>query len=64
MPLFLFDDDTDLKLGYAWSAQMVSRGVYVHPWHNMFLSAAMTEHDIDFALNAADASFRALASGV
>jgi glutamate-1-semialdehyde 2,1-aminomutase len=60
MPLFLFEDDKELKLGNAWSAQMVSRGIYVHPWHNMFLSAAMTEHDIDFALNAADASFRAL----
>lgn len=61
MPLFLFDEDTELKIGNAWSAQMVSRGVYVHPWHNMFLSAAMTEADIDFALDAADASFRAVA---
>jgi glutamate-1-semialdehyde 2,1-aminomutase len=40
---------------------MVSRGVYVHPWYNMFLSAAMTEADIDFALDAADAGFRAVA---
>ena len=62
MPLFLFDDDKELKLGNAWSAQMISRGVYVHPWHNMFLSAAMTEQDIDFAIDAADASFRTLAS--
>ncbi|HEY7800354.1 MAG TPA: aminotransferase class III-fold pyridoxal phosphate-dependent enzyme [Hyphomonadaceae bacterium] len=60
MPLFLFDDDKELKLGNAWSVQMVSRGVYVHPWHNMFLSGAMTEKDIDFAVDAADASFRAL----
>jgi glutamate-1-semialdehyde 2,1-aminomutase len=63
MPLFLFDDDKELKLGNAWSAQMVSRGVYVHPWHNMFLSAAMTEQDIDFAVDAAEASFRALKAG-
>jgi glutamate-1-semialdehyde 2,1-aminomutase len=63
MPLFLFDDDKELKLGNAWSVQMVSRGVYVHPWHNMFLSAAMTEQDIDFAIDAADASFRALKAG-
>jgi glutamate-1-semialdehyde 2,1-aminomutase len=60
MPLFLFDDDPELKTGNAWSAQMVSRGVYVHPWHNMFLSAAMTEADIDLALDAAEASFAAL----
>jgi glutamate-1-semialdehyde 2,1-aminomutase len=63
MPLFLFEGDKELRLGNAWSAQMVSRGVYVHPWHNMFLSAAMTEEDIDHALNAADASFRVLAQG-
>jgi glutamate-1-semialdehyde 2,1-aminomutase len=60
MPLFLFDDDPDLKKGNAWSAQMVSRGIYVHPWHNMFLSAAMTEADIDLALDAAEASFATL----
>jgi glutamate-1-semialdehyde aminotransferase len=30
----------------------------------VFLSAAMTEQDIDFAVDAADASFRALAKGV
>lgn len=57
MPLFLFDDDKDLAKGFAWSSAMLERGVYVHPWHNMFLCAAMTEADIDFALDAAEASF-------
>ena len=60
MPLFLFDDDTNLAKGFAWSSAMLERGVYVHPWHNMFLCAAMTEQDIDFALDAAEASFSAL----
>ncbi|SUS03310.1 hypothetical protein DF3PB_10062 [uncultured Defluviicoccus sp.] len=32
----------------------------MHPWHNMFLPAAMTEADIDFALDAAEASFAAI----
>jgi glutamate-1-semialdehyde 2,1-aminomutase len=59
MPLFLFDEDRDLAKGFAWSAAMLERGVYVHPWHNMFLCAAMTEADIDFALDAAEASFSA-----
>ena len=40
--------------------EMVRRGVYVHPWHNMFMCAAMTRDDIALALNAADDSFRAL----
>ena len=60
MPLFLFDDDKDLAKGFAWSAAMLDRGVYVHPWHNMFLCAAMTESDIGFALDAAESAFAAL----
>jgi glutamate-1-semialdehyde 2,1-aminomutase len=60
MPLFLFDDDPELKLGFAWSSAMLARGVYVHPWHNMFLCAAMTEGDIDAALDAADGAFTTL----
>ena len=39
---------------------MLERGVYVHPWHNMFLCAAMTEADIDDALDAAEGAFGAL----
>ena len=61
MPLFLFDEDhPDLRLGFCWSSEMLKRGVYVHPWHNMFLCAAMTEQDIDGALDAAEASFAVL----
>ena len=62
LPLFLFDNDPEVKLGKAWTAEMMRRGVYTHPWHNMFMSAAMTEPDIDFALDAAEASFSALKS--
>jgi glutamate-1-semialdehyde 2,1-aminomutase len=61
MPLFLFDDDPDLRKGFRWSSEMLARGVYVHPWHNMFLCAAMSEADIDQALDAADGAFVALA---
>jgi len=39
---------------------MLSRGVYVHPWHNMFLCNAMTDADIDLTLNAAEGAFKAL----
>jgi glutamate-1-semialdehyde 2,1-aminomutase len=60
MPLFLFDDDPDLRKGFCFSSEMLNRGVYVHPWHNMFLCAAMTEADIDGALDAAEAAFSAL----
>ena len=60
MPLFLFDDDPDLRKGFCFSSEMLARGVYVHPWHNMFLCAAMTEADIDGALDAAEAALGAL----
>jgi len=60
MPLFLFDDDQDMRRGFKWTSEMLRRGVYVHPWHNMFLCAAMTTDDIDQALDAAEDSFDAL----
>lgn len=60
MPLFLFDDDPDLRMGFFWCSEMLKRGVYVHPWHNMFLSAAMTDADIETALKAAEGAFVAL----
>jgi glutamate-1-semialdehyde 2,1-aminomutase len=60
MPLFLFDEDPDMRMGFCWSSEMLKRGVYVHPWHNMFLCAAMTERDIDDALEAAEGAFAAL----
>ena len=60
MPLFLFDDDPDLRKGFCFSSEMLARGVYVHPWHNMFLCAAMTGPDIGELLDAAEQSFTAL----
>ena len=62
MPLMLFDNDPDLRVGYAWSEEMLSRGVYVHPWHNMFICSCMTEADIDIAIEAGNASFAAVAA--
>lgn len=63
MPLFLFDEDPDLRLGFSWCSQMLARGIYLHPWHNMFLCAAMTDADIDLTLDAAEDAFAAVTSG-
>ncbi len=60
MPLFLFDDDPDLRKGFCFASEMLARGVYTHPWHNMFFCAAMTEADIDGALDAAEGALAAL----
>ncbi|HEY2750274.1 aminotransferase class III-fold pyridoxal phosphate-dependent enzyme [Phenylobacterium sp.] len=59
LPLIMFEDDPDAAIGYRWNAALMARGVYFHPWHNMFMSAAMTLGDIDFALEAADEAFKA-----
>jgi glutamate-1-semialdehyde 2,1-aminomutase len=60
MPLILFQDDPDFRLGYAWTSEMVKRGVYVHPWHNMFMCTAMTDDDVAIAHQAAEESFKAV----
>lgn len=60
MPQIMFNDDQNFAKGYCWGRQLLERGVYFHPWHNMYLSAAMTAADIDFTLEAADSSFKAL----
>jgi glutamate-1-semialdehyde 2,1-aminomutase len=57
MPLFLFGDDSDFRRGYFWCGEMMKRGVYTHPWHNMFICAAMTEADVAFTIDAANESF-------
>lgn len=62
MPQIMFADDPDLRVGYAWAEEMLARGIYMHPWHNMFLCAAMTEADIALTIDAADAAFAAVAA--
>ncbi|HEV3037477.1 MAG TPA: aminotransferase class III-fold pyridoxal phosphate-dependent enzyme [Candidatus Angelobacter sp.] len=61
MPLVLFEDDLEYKKGSCFTAEALRRGVYLHPKHNMFLSAAHTEADIDAALKATDAAFAVVA---
>jgi glutamate-1-semialdehyde 2,1-aminomutase len=61
MPLILFEGDPDLRLGVAFCGAMIQRGIYFHPWHNMFLCSAMTESDIERTLAAADDAFAEIA---
>lgn len=60
MPTILFDDDATFAKGERFCAEALKRGVYLHPKHNMFLSAAHTEADIDEALAATQQAFAAL----
>lgn len=57
MPQILFDRDPDFRIGFAWTAAMLERGIYMHPWHNMFFCNAMTDDDIDRTIEAADSAF-------
>jgi len=61
MPLMRFeDDDADSKLARLWANEAVKRGVYLHPVHNWFISAAHTRDDIDQALERTDEAFAEL----
>lgn len=60
LPLIMIDDDPTGAKGYFWNNALLKRGVYFHPWHNMFITAAMTDADIDHAIQAADDAFKLL----
>ena len=62
MPSILFADDADCRKGFAFCSAAIAAGVYFHPTHNMFLSVAHQESDIDRALEAAEQGFRAVLS--
>ena len=57
MPMITFGDDPDVRRGYFWCGEMLKHGIYMHPWHNMFLCAAMTEDDVAATVAAADEAF-------
>lgn len=57
MPMLSFADDPEFRLARAWAEAAARRGVYVHPWHNWFLSAAHTEDVIDAILLRTDEAF-------
>lgn len=61
MPVFLFEDDADRRIGNQFCLEALARGVYLHPTHTLFLSAAHTAADIDEALAATDDAMAAVA---
>jgi glutamate-1-semialdehyde 2,1-aminomutase len=59
IPWLSFDGDADLSVAMHWTTECLRNGVYLHPWHNWFLSAAHTEADIALALDGTDGAFSA-----
>lgn len=60
MPMVLFEDDPKFKKGNRWCQIALENGVWLSPYHNMFINAAMTRADIDEALDATDIAFTEL----
>lgn len=60
MPLVLFEDDDLWQKNNFFVAEAAQRGVYLHPWHNMFICAAHTQEVIDEALQRTEGAFAAL----
>jgi len=62
MPMILFEQDPDFRFAMAFASEMILRGIYMIPHHNLFLCAAMTEDDISQTIEAADAALACLAA--
>jgi glutamate-1-semialdehyde 2,1-aminomutase len=60
MPQILFHNDPDMRYGYFWTAAAVRRGVYLHPYHNMFVTSALTDADVEKTLAVTDQAFEEL----
>ncbi len=61
LPFMSFHDDPGQSLNRPFCAAAVARGVYFHPHHNWFVSAAHTDADVDHALAVADEAFAVVA---
>lgn len=61
MPFLRFEGDPTLQTAIAFTDAAVRRGVLMHPWHNMFVSAAHTPEDISTALDRTDGAFAEVA---
>ncbi|PIE98527.1 MAG: glutamate-1-semialdehyde 2,1-aminomutase [Treponema sp.] len=53
------DDDSGI-LHQSWVAECVKRGVFFANHHNLFINTTLTDEDIKFTLEVADAAFKAL----
>lgn len=67
MPLIMIVDEAghcDFGKSTAFADGMLEGGAYFHPFHNMFIGAAMTDADIDYTLEIADSVAKRLSAAV
>jgi glutamate-1-semialdehyde 2,1-aminomutase len=63
IPFLTFDADAgSFDRSRRFAAACVARGVYLHPYHNWFVSTALADADVDRVLEATDAAFREVAA--
>jgi glutamate-1-semialdehyde 2,1-aminomutase len=60
MPYLTFVGDRNHEQACTFAAAAMRNGVYLHPRHNWFISAAMTQSDLGRALTGTEAAFAAL----
>jgi glutamate-1-semialdehyde 2,1-aminomutase len=63
LPFLTFAADTaagTFDRANVFTGEAARLGVWLHPWHNWFLSAAHTDDDVDLALDRTDAAFAAV----
>jgi glutamate-1-semialdehyde 2,1-aminomutase len=58
LPFMTFrDDEGSFARSRVFAAACAARGVYLHPHHNWFVSAALQDADVARILDVADAAF-------
>lgn len=60
MPFLSFAGDPDKQMARTFCELALDHGLYVHPRHNWFVSAAMTDRDLSLALEATGRAFAGL----
>jgi len=58
MPYLTFHDDPRLEKNRFFCGQAARRGVFLHPHHNWFISAALTEDDLKKTFEVTDQCFK------
>ena len=53
-----FKNGEDFRRNQLFAAESMKRGVFFHPHHNWFLSAALEREDIEKSINVADEAFK------
>jgi glutamate-1-semialdehyde 2,1-aminomutase len=62
LPFMTFrDDEGSFARSRTFAAACATHGVYLHPHHNWFVSAALRDADVDRILEVTDVAFREVA---